>query len=468
MWSWAFKADFKELHHLINRLLPYIFFAVAAPYCLMLGYLTPPFQAPDEHEHYWYARVIASGTILPRDLSSVGVGGDMSLADAQLPLIFFETARHTDVKVSREMFARAGALVDDGSTVEQNYWGAAIYLPIAYAVPALAMKASDLLGASRLQSYYAGRFANAFLFLILSATAIRIVPTGKMAFAFILLLPMTLFQAVSFSADSFAFSFSALACALIARASVRPNPLAPQGLALATVFITILACVKTPMVALALPTAAAAAMISRLFAWGSVVVIVAGCVIWANWFTLTEGFEARLDTLNNVSTARQFDFLLSSPLSVFEIAVNTLHQWGTWYVRSAVGILGWLNAPFAEWFYELAYATGFLVFIATIFASPALAGSVRLAFLMAGILAAGLVFGALYLSWTPVGANIVHGVQGRYFIPVFMPLALACSGTLGRWSQVWMTTLTMLILLGFCAISIVHVGSTLVTRYYLN
>ena len=32
---------------------------------------------------------------------------------------------------------------------------------------------------------------------------------------------------------------------------------------------------------------------------------------------------------------------------------------------------------------------------------------------------------AMYVSWTPVGANIVNGVQGRYFTPILI-LALLC------------------------------------------
>ncbi len=35
------------------------------------------------------------------------------------------------------------------------------------------------------------------------------------------------------------------------------------------------------------------------------------------------------------------------------------------------------------------------------------------------------VFGAFYLAWTPVGAPIVDGVQGRYFILPAMVLAVS-------------------------------------------
>ena len=47
------------------------------------------------------------------------------------------------------------------------------------------------------------------------------------------------------------------------------------------------------------------------------------------------------------------------------------------------------------------------------------------------ILVAGIVFlivcfiwTAMYISFTPVGADTINGVQGRYFIPVILPLLL--------------------------------------------
>ncbi|BBC81624.1 DUF2142 domain-containing protein [Acetobacter orientalis] len=37
------------------------------------------------------------------------------------------------------------------------------------------------------------------------------------------------------------------------------------------------------------------------------------------------------------------------------------------------------------------------------------------------------IFTSLYLTWTPVGRPVIEGVQGRYFLPVVMLVALAPS-----------------------------------------
>lgn len=33
-----------------------------------------------------------------------------------------------------------------------------------------------------------------------------------------------------------------------------------------------------------------------------------------------------------------------------------------------------------------------------------------------------LIWTSLYLSFTPVGANVIDGVQSRYYIPLFLPV----------------------------------------------
>jgi hypothetical protein len=50
---------------------------------------------------------------------------------------------------------------------------------------------------------------------------------------------------------------------------------------------------------------------------------------------------------------------------------------------------------------------------------------------LAILCAAGGLAGAVYLVWSPVGADQVLGLQGRYFLPIaaFLPLAFTGLGT---------------------------------------
>ena len=51
----------------------------------------------------------------------------------------------------------------------------------------------------------------------------------------------------------------------------------------------------------------------------------------------------------------------------------------------------------------------------------------RLSFLISSLLLIGMIWGALYISFTAVGAEKIDGVQGRYFVLLLLPLIMCLS-----------------------------------------
>ena len=45
-----------------------------------------------------------------------------------------------------------------------------------------------------------------------------------------------------------------------------------------------------------------------------------------------------------------------------------------------------------------------------------------IAFLTVGVIA--LIFTSLYVQWTPVQNEVINGIQGRYFLPIILMVAL--------------------------------------------
>jgi uncharacterized membrane protein len=452
-----------------RRLWTWLFIAVALPYVLVLVFLTPPFQVPDESEHYFYARAITTGSILPQDLPNGKRGGFVAQADVELEAIFPSVTFHfhPETKATPALFDQARRVGGADVLVPVGYSGAAVYPPLAYAVPALAMLAADALGLQRLQAFYAGRLANALLFIIAVAAAIWIAPTGRPAFAFIFLLPMSLYQAASFSADVPAFALTAMICALLVRMALTPSP-AKRWLWTVAFLIVILATIKSPLIALAVPLAVLG---WRVSARAALLPALAAVGIWLGWtygFVLTDAFDARLKTIpGGVSARDQVHFILSHPLSVIPIAIETFRQKTITYVASGIGVFGAFDTPLALWFYLLALASGLAAFTCSSVSEPVKASRhFRLALAASGVIATALIFGVLYLTWTPVGASVVQGVQGRYFIPVLLVLALSVAGLRSLYPP---TTerLTAAILSFFYALSLCHAPFVLLSRYYI-
>jgi hypothetical protein len=84
------------------------------------------------------------------------------------------------------------------------------------------------------------------------------------------------------------------------------------------------------------------------------------------------------------------------------------------------------------------------------------------------ISSAGLIFAALYLGWTPVGAPVVEGVQGRYFLPLLAALVLVCPRVLGNAPMLRRQGIAPTLLAIYALVALGHVTWILVRRYYLT
>jgi uncharacterized membrane protein len=444
-----------------------LFIAIALIYAMTLVYLTPPFQVPDEVEHYLYARAITTGAILPHDLSNHRRGGTVTQADIELIRTFAVVPIRDDhnFRITSALFQKARHVSGVGVLVPANYWGAAVYSPLAYVTPAVAMLTADALGLGRLDSFYAGRAANTLLFIAAVAFAIWIAPTGRPALAFIFLLPMSLFEAASFSADALAYALSAIVGALLARiGSGFSSRLV--WLWVAALLIALLSTIKSPLVALVLPLIVLGWRVSPKMALLLGLAVIGTWLAWNFGYALNESFDARLRTSpGGVSIHDQIQFLLSNPQAILSIAIETLRQKTLFYIGSGIG--AFMNAPLANWFYVLTLIIGLLMFMGSSSLMPLkMALGFRLTLAAAGLIAIALTFGTLYLAWTPVGSSVVQGVQGRYFIPILAILALSFSGL--RPPPTPTTELLMAVtLLFFSAISFGHVSKILLYRYYI-
>lgn len=96
-------------------------------------------------------------------------------------------------------------------------------------------------------------------------------------------------------------------------------------------------------------------------------------------------------------------------------------------IQMLVGVLGWLDVPLAAWAYRLAL----LALLASLFADapqslPRRAWVVPTSLaLAAGSIA--LVAFPLLLFWTPLGSQLIEGLQGRYFLVTLAFVLVHCS-----------------------------------------
>ena len=130
-----------------------------------------------------------------------------------------------------------------------------------------------------------------------------------------------------------------------------------------------------------------------------------------------------------VDATKQVSYILHHPISYIGVMINTAITSAEYWFETMMGsLMGWLNIEIN-------------VFILYIFAVIVILSIARdfykkekndrgMVFNMGFILVVIvlLTFTSLYVEWTAVQAGEILGVQGRYFIPLLLPLILCLIG----------------------------------------
>lgn len=131
----------------------------------------------------------------------------------------------------------------------------------------------------------------------------------------------------------------------------------------------------------------------------------------------------------NINQSVQKKLLLTSPDYVLSTTLNTLldRDKAVFYIGSFFGNFGWLDYSLSLPVYFLIFTVILLIGVNYFRDKPKSILSFGQIFfiLFFVILVLGIAFGSMFLGWTPGAFPVVEGVQGRYFLPVFIFLLFA-------------------------------------------
>jgi uncharacterized membrane protein len=133
-------------------------------------------------------------------------------------------------------------------------------------------------------------------------------------------------------------------------------------------------------------------------------------------------------------------------VTIGSILANPIHSVATlgitiWfniddYLMGIVGkTLGWHDTPIM-----LVVVVAFIIFfVLGVFVSREevvkITGKAKVLMGTIVILSTGLIFVAMWLAWTPITSSMIHGVQGRYFIPLLPLLIGICHTKVLTWNR---------------------------------
>ena len=406
-----------------------IAFAIISVVFLIVGiFASPLFNVPDEESHFCRAYQVSEGCLVsyadPNDPTNGLMGGVLPTAVA-VPDELARTHTHADVA---DYATRA---IDNSDRSFVSFRNTALYSPVSYTPQALGIAIARLLTGNVATLAYAGRFMNWLAAVAIIFLCLRFLPTGKpIAFA-LALLPMMQQELFSLATDgiSFALCLAIVTCALYWRE--QNGTMGLRHLALIAAIVLALSQFKIVYVPICLALflipverfggkARYVCSVACIAALG-----IAGCL---GWLSISSNILAHEALGTGVDPDAQMAFVKTNPFAVVAAMARTFAVNLPFYLESSTAdYLAWMGIrvnPLIVILYLLVLAA------ATISGTEPLKRpfTLRTRLALAGIalLICALIYASLYLQYTPVGSSMVGGTQGRYFIPLYLLIMLAC------------------------------------------
>lgn len=412
---------------------------------LIFAVLVPPFQKPDENRHYFQAHALSHGILgckvdsdgqpyLPLPLSILSFPDDLKAN---------ELAHTYHVKFFRSQLSLYPYPQEDPIVKETNWCS---YVTIGYLPNVPGILIGRIIN-SRLIEFYLSRLSALLIFILFFIYSLQRTPKSHRKWLFLYVLtPMTLHQVSGINYDTLQLS---LIPVIFSQLVNPPQSTYPLWLSL---FLSVITKPSyLPMLLLSYITPKKNYLPTTIF------IIISTLIVFK--FAKAPHFS---EYPSLAASSLQFSLIFHNPIHLVSAISTTLLSKFQEISTSFVGRFGWLDYQLPDYLYYLY----FIIFGVLIWQDQTQKLTVT-RYLILGlscIFTAFAILVALYSYWTPVGNNMISGIQGRYFLPIlpFFSLWLSKTISLIRHSR----KLRSILLIFASLIFIYHIASTIYHRYW--
>lgn len=399
-------------------------------------FITPPLQSPDEGAHLSKALHASNGQFY----SNVSDGKNIDTSP-----VSFENFLNEEYVVAGD-FSKDWApnkIIDwqytpspsEGYT-EKNYATADAFSP-AYIIPALgivfARMVSHIVGVGSTPiglMFYFARFFTLLFSVFIIRYAIKRTPIFKKTMTLVALIPMSLFLCSMVTYDNVILAFSLLFFAIFFDLLFKKHTIRPLDIILLILAGIFLVNVKLMYAAflILLPFIPKSSFNNKkirhlLLIFGGIIL---ATILYNIPLALNGSTVAGMTSTPEAQ--QQLSWMVSQPFDYLKVFFYNLFAQRNYYLNSTVGLLG--NA---DSFNPL--IINLLIYVAIIIMAISegktdlnhLKISLKITNILCSIFCVTTIFAALYIGFTApqlkeIGGDTIIGVQGRYFIPLLLPL----------------------------------------------
>lgn len=419
-----------------------IFVISALFFGFIIMMLIPPFQVPDEAQHFEKAYVISQGKFNPENHDGkIGFyipNEIVTAVDEYTHKVF----GNRDEKISYSSIILDDRLPKDYVDYQFVNFSTASSNNAVHIIPAIGILSGKIVAkitqgghASIVYLLYFARFANLIMYVILVGLAIKLSPILKKTMLLVGIMPQSLFMGASVSYDSLMIAMSFISLGIIFKLifdeQYKLNIKNMLILALFAVIYLVSKPIYLPLFLLLFFIPKNKFNDTKHF------IKMAGifCLMILGGYLLTripgyfiKNVTTGVSSSDAVSlTGQQIAYLKANPFAFFKAVYVSFFGNLPYYISTMVATFGLIDTYVPQF---ICYLYLLLIIVTGIVEMSncqyEISCQLRISSVLCYIISFLGIFFAMYLTWAPqevgVGSDLITGVQGRYFIPaLFLP-----------------------------------------------
>ena len=415
------------------------FLAISLFFGLVYVFIVPPFQAPDEDNHFFRAYEISnpSQSTLPEPTDRLGAYLPSSLADYSNRFRYLRF--NYDRRITKEkLFRLNNRALEKSMIVFTDFSNTAMYFPTAYPLQSVFAFIGASLDFSPATLLYLLRIATLITWLSILYLAFKIFPEENLLFLFIATLPSILVLHASITADALtnALSFLLFSFAMMLRLQkqkIKAKQIVYFGFII--LIISINKIVYFPLILLwfLVPYGKFGSVFQS---YASFLFIAGVCILLTSLWSLKVNeayityeeyaFEHRDDQQIKPggNPSKQMAFVLKNPI---DFTVNVVKSYASVVKASAAhltGKFGWEKNYIPAWMIAILILVLLGLMTSNPFALSAKERGLLFIVVLAGLYLLAIV---MYGIYSAVGNDYIHNLGGKYLFPLFPALVFGLS-----------------------------------------
>lgn len=411
-----------------------LFLIIILPYGLFMTLCLPVKTAPDERTHI-YTSYRISNVLLKNE--TVATNGDFSIREKDQEYLYLPIEFENSIDLMNSIYS-SSLFVDNEETVLLENSECLNGNEVAYILSAVGISIGRILGLNAFWALTLGRLFNLLQYTACIYFAIKVMPYSKYVPLSVALLPIAIQQGMSYSYDSLVIALSifvicgSLGYKYNSRVEYKKNKLLGVIVGGASVVLFFLKKHSYMFIALSsIVVLLSDNVYFEKFSKLAVKTMLVGICLFMGYtiintvFHLGPYFKEPINPISwqNGVQGYTIQYFLNEPLDLIIVYIRTMVRFLPFYICSATSYdLGWLNIQIAPVF--------ILVFIVLCLLSTQYESLVKINklekqyYILSSVFTVIAIVMALLISWTPKGVGVSLGVQGRYFIPLLVPVLL--------------------------------------------